>query len=156
MVYAVMHAFYSDWEIYGYFTNREDAEKYCAVHSKDDLHVEELPCMDDCEDLSNVKVMYNFKIEFYKKNGTWKHWGESYEIYTDKHLKKNKLSFDDYEELIVACVNLRSRDEQLAKKIAEDILYQYLESCDCKPTQRSIAEFNKTLSGEDEEEENDS
>ena len=28
MIYLVMYAYYSDWEIYGYFTNREDAEKY--------------------------------------------------------------------------------------------------------------------------------
>ena len=27
MIYLVMYAYYSDWGIYGYFTNREGAEK---------------------------------------------------------------------------------------------------------------------------------
>lgn len=155
MVYAVMYANYSDWEIHGYFTNREDAEKYCLAHLNDDLHVEELPCMDNCEDLSNIKVMYNFRIGFHEMNGTWENWREGCETYADKHLKKNKLSVIS-EDWIRARVNLRSEDEQLAKKIAQDIFYQYLESCDGKPSAKSVAEFNKALSGEDEEEENDS
>lgn len=49
-IYAVMYAYYSDWQLYGYFTNREDAAKYCAVHPEKNCHVEILPCFDGQED----------------------------------------------------------------------------------------------------------
>ena len=39
MIYAVMYSYYSDWEIYGYFTNREDADKYCVAHKDQELYV---------------------------------------------------------------------------------------------------------------------
>ena len=35
MIYAVFYGYYSDWNCFGYFTNREDADKYAHLLGED-------------------------------------------------------------------------------------------------------------------------
>ena len=66
-IYVVMYAYYSDWHIYGYFSNRVNADKYCVAHPEKDCHVEVVPCFDNQEDLSNIVLKY----EHERLQATW-------------------------------------------------------------------------------------
>ena len=70
IIYAVMYANYSCWQIYGYFSNKVDADKYCVAHPERECHVEVIPCFDNQEDLSNIVLKYEHEIVFDKCNNT--------------------------------------------------------------------------------------
>lgn len=65
-IYLVMYAYYSDWRIYGYFTTRDEAEKYVVSHPSEELEIYEIKCLDNQADLSDVSVKYEFSVFFQK------------------------------------------------------------------------------------------
>lgn len=149
-IYAVMYAYYSDWQLYGYFSDRLEAEKYCAAHPDMELHVEELACMDGKEDLHNIELKYEYRIVFDRKNNTWKmrEDPEGYEFYQSEYLRSNSLQIyaGGFNGWIAVRVNTNKNDRKLAENIAQVILYQYLSECDNEPSKKTIKEFNKILS----------
>jgi hypothetical protein len=44
-IYVVMHANYSDWHINGFFTNKDDAEKWATTHGDCEI-VQTVQCLD--------------------------------------------------------------------------------------------------------------
>lgn len=127
-IYAVMHAYYSDWQLYGYFTNRQDADKYCAVYPEKDCHVEILPCFDGQEDFSNITLKYEHEIVFDKTNSGWIMRDESnrYHMYIADYLRSNSIRNSACGWLAFK-VNISKDDRKLAEKIAQDMLYQFLD-----------------------------
>lgn len=149
MIYLVMHAYYSDWEIYGYFTNREDAEKYVVKYPGRDLFIEEVSCFDNKEDLRGIKVRYKKPIAFRKDGNSWSCSDSGKpELYQGKFSKSNRI--DSGNNWVRIWVNTEKNDINLQMKIAQDIFYQFLESCDGNITQKAIDKFNKILSAEED------
>ena len=149
MIYLVMYAYYSDWEIYGYFTNREDAEKYVVKYPEKDLFIEEVSCFDNEEDLRGIKVRYEKPIMFRKDKNSWS-CSDNGEpgLYQGKFSKSNRIDLGN--DWVCIWVNTEKNDINLQMKIAQDIFYQFLESCDGNITQKAIGEFNKILSAEED------
>ena len=149
-IYAIMYAYYSDWHIYGYFTNREDADKYCVAHPKGEYHVEVIPCFDGKEDLSNITLKYEHEVVFDKNNNSWnmRDEPERYQPYVADYLRSNSIE-NGYRSWISIKVNITKDDRKLAEKIAQDMLYQFLDFCDNKPTDILTKEMNNILAAEE-------
>lgn len=153
MIYAIIDGHYSDWEIIGYFTDRLDAEKYC-IKNNDRYYIEEIKCIDGIEDLSNIKVRYERSVLFQKNNGSWSCLSNVddnryLDFYQSPFPRSNKVSTYN-NPYISVFVNTDVNNFELQKKIAEDILYQYLESCDGKPNGKAATAFNKILSADED------
>ena len=148
-IFLVMYAYYSDWQIYGYFTTRDEAEKYVVSHPSEELDIHEIRCLDNQADLSNVSVKYEFPVFFQKNDSGWTgHLNDDFDIYQSPYLRSNYL--DEGYGWIRVYVNLDKRDKDLAKKIAQDIFYQYMNECNGRSSKKSMKEFNKILSAEED------
>ena len=147
-IYLVMYAYYSDWQIYGYFTTRDEAEKYVVSHSSEELEIHEIECLDNKADLSGVSVKYEFSVVFKSDDSEPCRINENFDIYQSTYLRSNHI--DVIFDWIRVYVNLNKRDKDLAKKIAQDIFYQYMSECDGHSSKKSMKEFNKILSAEED------
>lgn len=148
-IFLVMYAYYSDWQIYGYFTTRDEAEKYVVSHPSEELGIHEIRCLDNQADLSGVSVKYKFLVLFRRTDSGWDgHLNDVFDIYQSPYLRSNYL--DEGYGWIRVHVNLDKRDEYLAKKIAQDIFYQYMSECDGHSSESAMKEFNKILSAEED------
>ena len=157
VVYVVMHANYSDWYIIGYFTNLDDAERYVlADHEDQTLIIEKVyPC--EIDGLPNIKPKYEISVLFHKQenSGSWLI-NDSYDeelpdFYQAEYLRSNKIHIGCGRDWIRIYVNQDKRDKPIAIKTAQDILYQYLNECDGRPSEKTVNEFNKILSAEEDE-----
>lgn len=62
MIYGVFDGEYSDWGIRGYYSTREEAEKYCCIHT--DCYFYEMKDLSGTENLSDITVYYEEEIGF--------------------------------------------------------------------------------------------
>lgn len=148
-VYAVMYAYYSDWELYGYFTTEKEAEQYCRIHSNRKLHIEKLRCMDHCQNfagLEEVQVLYRYTVAFHHTEKGWDMIDglSDIQVISGEQAKGYFLRLAS-SRIIRVCVVQSVCDRKIAKKTAQDLLYQYLESCDNHPSQESVERFNETI-----------
>ena len=148
--YAIISGAYSDWNLIGFFTNLEEAEKYVVANSTgddySDPYIMPMICMDGGQDLSNVVVKYETTVWFGRTNdGSWdcKIWNEP-TLYQAQYLRSNHIEADSGWFRIY--INTTRNDDEVAKKIAQDIFYQLLNECDGKPTKEAVEAFNKILS----------
>lgn len=150
-IYVVMYAYYSDWEIYGYFTNRVDADKYCVAHPERDCHVEVVPCFDNQEDLSNIVLKYEHEIVFDKTAKGWVMRDEPnrYTMYMSDYLRSNSISCGIRNGWLSLKVNTSKDDRKLAEKIAQDFLYQFLDFCNNEPNDTFIKQMNEIFSADE-------
>ena len=162
-IYLVMYSYYSDWQIYGYFTNRNDADKYCVAHEDQELYVKEIECYDDIKDdkdFRNVSLKYTYTFTFRNFKGTYELDEKSFEFeplytcYQAEFLRSNNISSyasDTVKNWFKISVNMGESNFDKAKKIALDLFYQYMEFCNIKPSWDSIKKFNIILSKEETE-----
>ena len=148
-VYAVMYAYYSDWELYGYFTTEKEAEQYCRIHSDRKLHIEKLRCMDRCQNfagLEEVQVLYRYTVVFRHTEEGWDMIDglSDIQVISGEQAKGYFLRLTS-SLIIRVCVEQSVCDRKIAEKTAQDLLYQYLESCDNRPSQESVERFNETI-----------
>lgn len=153
-IYLVMYAFYSDWDIHGYFTTRDEAEKYVVSHPSENLNIFEIACLDNQADLSKVSVKYEFSVTFDKTDFGWEcrlsSLTDGLDFYQAPYLRSNSVWSRNHSRWITVSVNLDKRDKDLAKKIAQDIFYQYMNECNGHSSDKSMKEFNKILSTEED------
>lgn len=147
-IFLVMYAYYSDWQIYGYFTTRDEAEKYVVSHPSEELGIHEIRCLDNQADLSDVSVKYEFSVVFKSDDSEPCRINGDFDIYQSPYLRSNHI--DESYNWIRVYVNLNKRDKDLAKKIAQDIFYQYMNECNGRISEKSMKEFNKILSAEED------
>lgn len=150
-IYVVMYAYYSDWNIYGYFSNRVDADKYCVAHPERECHVEVVPCFDEQEDFSNIVLKYEHEIVFDKTAKGWimRNEPDRYTMYMSDYLKSNSISCNIRNGWVSLRVNISKDDRRLAEKIAQDLLYQFLDFCNNEPNDTFIKQMNEILSAEE-------
>ena len=159
-IYLVMYSYYEDWQIYGFFTNRTDAEKYCVAHKDKKLYIKEIPNYDNIdEDFRNISLKYTFNIMFgVNEDGEFKglsirkfDWENDCVPYQDEFFKSNLLEYYHSFSWVRVAVNLDERNLEKAQKIAQDLVYQYLAMFDNKFSEKNIQEFNKILSHDEDE-----
>ncbi len=151
-IYLVMYEYYSDRQIYGYFTNRADAEKYVVSHADSNLSIHRVECYDDlANDMADIVVKYKFPVIF-RHDKTSNSWvcnknADNPEIYQAPILQPNHLETLYHNDWIRVWVHLDKYDWDLAIKIAQDILYQYMYECGGDSTDQAMEDFNKILAG---------
>ena len=128
-IYLVVEGQYSGWHIIGYFTNKDNAERFCvSQYSKyDEPYVIVVDCLDGGIDLSGVKVLYEHEVVFDKRGGTMvmRNEPDRYNIYGGD-IRANSVQSMNYGWVAIK-VNQKKFNRKQAEKVAQDILYQYLE-----------------------------
>lgn len=152
-IYAVIYDSYNYYKPYGYFTNKQNADKYNAVHSGDyRCRVKTLQCLDDKEDLSNVSLKYQYMIQFNKGEFGWeiKEEPNRYIPYIYDYLHSNFI-IRETSKWLTFRINIDKNDWQLAKKTAHSILYQFLDFCNNNPTESATRDMNEILRKDEDE-----
>lgn len=128
-IYLVVDGQYSDWRIVGYFTNKDNAERFCvSQYSKyDDPYVIVVDCLDGGIDLSGVKVLYEHTVMFDERGGTMvmRNEPDRYNVYGGD-IQANSVRSMDFGWVEIK-VNQKKFNRKQAEKVAQDILSQYLE-----------------------------
>lgn len=145
-IYLVVQGYYSDWDILGYFTNKDEAEKWCIL--KKDKYYEPyiltVNCLDGKDDVSDVHPLYSHEVMFKYNNGSWNMMNEPdrYSVYSGD-AQSNYIDCGGWWNWIKVTVNQDRFDRKKAEKIAQDLLYQYLEMRET--TKNAQKEFNWIL-----------
>ena len=130
MIYLIVGGEYSDWYIEGYFTNKEDAEKYVvsknAEMKLDELYIDEIEQLTVLEGIKKTKVLKHHEVVFDRHEDGWKMRKEPdrYEIYKGKK-KDTKMGYNPYNKSIYV-VSVTAEKREIAEKIAQDYLYKDL------------------------------
>ena len=124
MIYGVFGGCYSGWYIVGFFSNREEANKYCCVFGNGDYYVKPMESLDDVEDLSKVSLKYRHEIVFDLMNREWvmREEPNRYKCYIDDDLRCNCIKANLPNSWVCFAVNIDHDDRKLAEKIAQDYL----------------------------------
>lgn len=160
-IYVVIGGWYSDWRIVGYFTDRNDAEKFCVknVDKYDEPYVKTVDCLDGKFDVSDVdNLYYEYKIIFGKTGNGWemRHVGNDEKkdpdvvAYCGNGFRSNTIYSDLACTAIVITVNRKDYDCKKAEKIAQDILYQYLIVAKELGYEKAMKLMNKNFSHDDD------
>lgn len=128
MVYGVFGGCYSDWYVVGYFTNRQDADKYCCLCGDGDYYVKPLKDLTDEKDLSKVELKYVHEVLFDYRDNKWimREEPDRYKCYVDSKLHCNSIRRGNpnrtWTNWVAFTVNIDHDDRKLAEKIAQDYL----------------------------------
>ena len=143
MVYGIFCGQYSDWDVIGYFNNKEDAEKYIAFENNkpgyEEYYIIELNNIEIDEKNKNIKVKYYHSIFFTYKNKKF--------IMLNNNPNDYKVTLEDMPRQ-VRCgfdwvrFNLMANTRQQAEKICQDLMakisYDFQETCDIKESIKNI------------------
>lgn len=145
MIYGVFGGCYSDWYIVGYFSNREEADKYCCVCGNGDYYVEPMKSLDGIEDLSKVSLKYRHEIVFDLKDKEWimREEPNRYECYIDDDLQCNGIEANLRNGWVCFVINIDHDDRKLAEKITQDYLAELRSYGDGIIYQRNIDLMNE-------------
>lgn len=128
-IYLVIEGQYSDWRIIGYFTSKDNAERFCVSQGSkyDSPYVGVVDCLDGGIDLSGVKVLYEHEVVFDKRGGTMvmRNEPDRYNVYGGD-IQANSVQSMNFGWVAIR-VNQKKFNRKRAEKVAQDILYQYLE-----------------------------
>jgi hypothetical protein len=148
MIYGVFDGEYSDWGIVGYFKTREEAEKYCCLHT--DCYIYGMEDLTDKEDLSDVQVNYEYEVGFELERdglveGDRTHFGQSswtishytmfsktirmrdepnrYNFYPSQENRTNKVEYNfNCGWIYFSIQSHKANDRKRCEKIAQDYL----------------------------------
>ena len=150
-IYIVMFFNYSDWDVHGYFHNRDDAEKYCLAHPEEELSVKELPCFDNIDDgnYRDIQIQYTYRFVFNVSANEILFDEPSIETCQGEFLGSNYID-NGYnpDKYIGIIVNTADYDTNKAEKIAYDLYNRYMDFCERKPTLTKERKFNLLLKNE--------
>lgn len=145
-IYLVVEGYYSDWNIIGYYTNKNEAEKFCATNREkyDVPYFVIVNCMDGSVNVSNVSLKYEHQIVFDKTDNGWqmRKEPERYDYYIADFERSNSMRGSSIYRWIEIKVNQTKFNRAKAEKIAQDYLYQYLNETNGKIVDSVMNEFN--------------
>ena len=144
MIYVIIAGEYSDWSIVGYFTNREEADKYCVAHSSYGYYVKSVSDLTDTEDLSRITLKYTHNVVIDCKPEGWvvRHEPERYTCYMSDYFKSNEIYSRNLPQWIGYKINIDTSNREKAEKIALDYHYQLLAMGEGKIFQHNIEAMN--------------
>lgn len=141
-IYGVFDGEYSDWGIRGFFNTRDEAEKYCCLHT--DCYIEVMSDLSNKEDLSDIKVFYEHEIGFeLERGGVKPHlpagWNDytsfiktirmrnepnRYNFYSAEQLRDNHIefNFNNCGWIYFHINTTKADDRKRCEKIAQDYL----------------------------------
>lgn len=142
-IYGVFDGEYSDWGIRGFFNTRDEAEKYCCLHT--DCYIKVMSDLSNKEDLSDIKVFYEQEIGFELEKGNLKlhdidgmtsgdcisftktirmrNEPDRYNFYSAEQLRDNHIEFNfNYGWIYFHINTTRADDRKRCEKIAQDYL----------------------------------
>lgn len=128
-VYAVFSGEYSDWRVHGFFEDKVEAQKYCAIKNKDGWNNEYyVIALDKIQaDVSAVKLYYHHEVVFDFKNGTFvmREEPDRYSFYSGKK-KENELIYNtnNAQNWGWVAIKVSTKERKKAEKIAQDIVTQ--------------------------------
>lgn len=131
-IYGVFSGCYSDWDVKCYFESEEEAEQYCYYHNQtgdewDRHYVMVIPFGN--QDFPKTKLYKHYRVfinlnygnlatkKVYTYDASW------YEEIKSKALKYDIWARNKIIKLIVD--NVRAQDDEVAKKIAQDIVAEF-------------------------------
>ena len=128
-VYVVFGGMYSDWYMEGYFTDEEEARKYCAVNG---LYYIESELLDKKRDLSKIDIEYVQEVVFDLSLDRMRKEPNRYTFGLTGELKGDIIKY--YPELkdkgwVMFGIKQKELNRDKAEKIAQDyyaILKQYM------------------------------
>lgn len=144
-IYGIFNGEYSDWRTIGFFTAREEAEKYCCVNTN--CYIIEMPDLSGKEELSDISVYYEQEIVFELEsgglqphliNGKASPWNDytrfiktkfmrnepdRYDFYSAENLKNDFIEFNFNNGWLCFHINtVKADDRKRCEKIAQDYL----------------------------------
>lgn len=144
-IYGVFDGEYSDWGVRGFFNTRDEAEKYCCLHT--DCYIIVMSDLSDKEDLPDITVFYEHEIGFELEKGNpkpriiegmtspWKDYTSftktirmrnepnRYNFYSAEQLKDNYIEVNfNYGWLYFHINTTKADDRKHCEKIAQDYL----------------------------------
>lgn len=145
-IYLVIYNVNNDSYVYGYFSKREEADKYCAKYSDNLKVVKTVYCRDSSEDFSGTIPKYEYYVNFEKNEyNSWeivdKEYPDKYSVYTGDYFRSNHIMGND--RYITVFVNADIYDIKFAQRMAQDLLYRFLKFCDNKPDKKAFADMNE-------------
>ena len=144
MIYVIIRGEYSDWSIIGYFTNREEADKYCVAHRSCDYYVIPVSDLTNTEDLSRITLKYTHDVVIDRKPEGWivRHEPDRYKCYMSDYLKSNEAYSMNPPMWGAYKINLDTSNREKAEKIALDYHYQLLAMGEGRILQHNIQAMN--------------
>ena len=145
MIYGVFGGCYSDWYLVGYFTNKEEANKYCCVCGDGDYYVKSMKNLEGERDLSMVSLKYQHEIVFDYINKKWimREEPNRYKYYVEDNLRCNNIKYNSTYKWVCFAVNIDYDNRKLAEKIAQDYLAELLSYGDGTVFQENVNLMNK-------------
>lgn len=138
-VFIITSGCYSDYCVHGYCTTEENAKKYCALQNSgeagrwDAYEYEEIECYDDsASKVDELFYQYNFFYVRHEYKNEWTCVSQSDEPLvvavknTSAKYKRAKYAGERSGVSVTVCT--KTDDKEKAKKISQDILYQWLAS----------------------------
>ena len=144
-IYGIFTGAYSDWVCIGYCTDREEAEKRVAKRNKelkqsakyyyDDEYIMPIKCLDGEIDISCVDLFYIHNVLFLREKGSWKMTNEpnDYRVeYYNNQKNFHSINANTFPNgtcnwiMVTVGIHRNGYDRKLAEKIAQDVLYAYL------------------------------
>lgn len=134
----------------GYFSDREEADKYRAKHSKERYFIKTIYCIDNLEDLSYVFPNYEHTFKFRNRDNSWEIYEEEftdkYSAYCDKYFRSNYITGNT--AYINVTINTSTSDRITSQIIAKKLLNQFLEFCNYEPNKKAFDDMNVLLADE--------
>lgn len=128
IIYGIFSGCYSNWEIHGYMTNREEAEKYCALKNYEDNNKWHQYYVVDINHIhlntKDIKLKYYHEVIFDFDTGM-RDEPNRYEYYIgeDKKPYAKYNIFNNGSGWVCFCFNCKNREK--AEKIAQDKYFQF-------------------------------
>ena len=132
IIYGIFSGAYSDWQVHGYMTNREDAEKYCALknsnHDDDDYFYNDYYIVNINHmytDIEDVELKYYHEVIFDFDEGM-RDEPNRYDYYIGEKREPSAKynTFKNGSGWVSFDFNCETRKK--AEKIAQDKYYQFL------------------------------
>ena len=144
MMYAIFSGYDSDWNILGYFENKDDAEKYVASYNDvigdDEYYILEVNSLKLTEEQKNIKVKQYHSVVFDYKNRKFvmRNEPDRYEV----RLKDKKRIIQISYCYRWISFNFVSEDREDAERICQDLISQIERY---SPEWKDVGEIIKSL-----------
>nr|DAM24346.1 MAG TPA: hypothetical protein [Caudoviricetes sp.] len=142
MVYGIFSGEYSDWDVEGYFDNKEDAEKYVAFENNklgyDEYRIIELSNMKIDEKIKNTKVKYYYSVLFtYKKQKfIMQNTPNNYKITLEDIPRQVRCGYSWIRFNLIA--DTREQAEKICQDLMAKIFYDFQETGDIKESIKNV------------------
>lgn len=131
----------------GYFTDKDKAERYCVLN--EDCFIEKAKCLDGL-DLPESSFVYEYSVNFYKQNNTWKKYALNYTLAASTGSRNgiDMYASAKYGDCLSVVICLQKKDSLLAEEKALRILDELLSMSNNNIDESTVQQMNEKLAAE--------